>query len=82
MTTSIPTVNQSSIAKDIEKPQKKIFHKYGSIDTSSVNNQLWLMRLPPKLASAFKDVPEGTLLGTLTFTKDTSGLEKTKKKKN
>jgi len=78
MTTSIPTVNQTTITTVTKKQQRQRLQKYGSINTSSVNNQLWLLRLPPKLASAFKDVPEGTLLGTLTFTKGAPGLEKNK----
>ena len=47
------------------------FATYGTLDTSSVQSQLWLSRLPPKLATAWNDAPEGTVLGTLTFTKGT-----------
>lgn len=44
---------------------------YGKVDASQVSKQLWLARLPPKLAQLFDEQPEGTLLGHLTFTKGT-----------
>ena len=40
---------------------------YGAIHASS--SDLWMIRLPNRLASAWEDAPEGTVLGTLTFTK-------------
>lgn len=40
---------------------------YGTINASS--SDLWMIRLPNRLASAWEDAPEGTVLGTLTFTK-------------
>ncbi|KAL7543455.1 hypothetical protein ACHAXR_012730 [Thalassiosira sp. AJA248-18] len=40
---------------------------YGAINASS--SDLWMIRLPNRLASAWEDAPEGTVLGTLTFTK-------------
>lgn len=42
---------------------------YGAIDVSAVSTSMWMARIPPKLATAWKDAPEGTVLGTLTFTK-------------
>jgi len=30
---------------------------------------MWMAHIPPKLASVWNDAPEGTILGTLTFTK-------------
>lgn len=33
------------------------------------SSELWMIRLPNRLASAWEDAPEGTVLGTLTFTK-------------
>lgn len=44
---------------------------YGKLDTKDASQQLWLARLPPKLAKLWDDAPEGTLLGHLTFTKGT-----------
>jgi Transcription initiation factor IIF, small subunit (RAP30) len=44
---------------------------YGKIDSSNVSKQLWLARLPPKLAEVWDQAPEGTLLGHLVFTKGT-----------
>ena len=40
---------------------------YGAINASS--SDLWMLRLPNRLASAWDEAPEGTVLGTLTFTK-------------
>ncbi len=40
---------------------------YGAIYASS--SDLWMLKLPHRLASAWDDAPEGTVLGTLTFTK-------------
>mmetsp|Transcript_5307 Transcript_5307/g.7907 ORF Transcript_5307/g.7907 Transcript_5307/m.7907 type:complete len:310 (-) Transcript_5307:69-998(-) len=42
---------------------------YGTIDASDVNTQIWMARVPPKLAAVWADAPEGAVLGTLTFTK-------------
>mmetsp|Transcript_7560 Transcript_7560/g.10268 ORF Transcript_7560/g.10268 Transcript_7560/m.10268 type:complete len:320 (-) Transcript_7560:201-1160(-) len=42
---------------------------YGTIDGSDVSKQIWMARVPPKLSAAWADAPEGTVLGTLTFTK-------------
>lgn len=40
---------------------------YGAINASSSDH--WMIRLPNRLASAWEDAPEGTVLGTLSFTK-------------
>lgn len=40
---------------------------YGAISASS--SDLWMIRLPNRLAAAWEDAPEGTVLGTLTYTK-------------
>lgn len=40
---------------------------YGAINAST--SEQWMIRLPNRLASAWEDAPEGTVLGTLTFTK-------------
>ena len=40
---------------------------YGAINAST--SEQWMIRLPNRLASAWEDAPEGTMLGTLTFTK-------------
>lgn len=55
---------------------------YGAIDASF--SDLWMLRLPNRLASAWEDAPEGTDLGTLTFTKgggSTSGAPPAKRAK-
>jgi len=54
-----------------KKQQNQLGHTYGKILTSSVDSQLWLTRLPTNLATLWDEAPEGTLLGTLTFTKGT-----------
>lgn len=40
---------------------------YGVINASTTDH--WMIRLPNRLASAWEEVPEGTVLGNLTFTK-------------
>lgn len=54
-----------------QKQQSNLRNTYGKINTSAVDSQLWLTRLPQNLATLWDEVPEGTLLGTLTFTKGT-----------
>ena len=53
------------------KASKAASKQYGKVDTSQAHKQLWLARLPPKLAQLWDEQPEGTLLGHLTFTKGT-----------
>ncbi len=50
---------------------------YGKYDPSHVKDQYWLARLPPKLFELWEEIPEGTLLGHLTFTKGTPAPSKT-----
>mmetsp|Transcript_14862 Transcript_14862/g.21266 ORF Transcript_14862/g.21266 Transcript_14862/m.21266 type:complete len:325 (-) Transcript_14862:91-1065(-) len=45
------------------------FLEYGAVDQSTLHTQMWLSKIPPKLASVWDGAPEGTFLGTLTFTK-------------
>ena len=59
---------------------KKSIDLYGKVDASHVDNQLWLARLPKNLATLWEDLPEGTLLGHLTYTKGTP-ITKPKKRK-
>ena len=44
---------------------------YGAIHASAADH--WMIKLPNRLASAWEDAPEGSVLGTLTFTKGGSG---------
>lgn len=37
--------------------------------THTQQRQLWMSKLPTRLMNAWEDVPEGTILGTLSFTK-------------
>jgi len=48
---------------------EKVESPYGSIDTSGLSKQMWLVLIPTKLSDAWANVPEGTTLGTLTFTR-------------
>lgn len=41
----------------------------GKTSIESVDNDVWMVRVPAKLASVWKDVPEGTVLGELVFKK-------------
>lgn len=40
---------------------------YGALRAST--SDLWMLKLPKALATAWEDLPEGSVLGTLTFTK-------------
>jgi transcription initiation factor TFIIF subunit beta len=74
MTSTNSNTNQT------DTPKKSLVELYGKVDASSVDNQLWLARLPKNLATLWDDLPEGTLLGHLTFTKGTP-IVKPKKRK-
>lgn len=49
--------------------KKASAESYGAIDATQVNNEVWMVRMPPKLAHAFLEAKEGTVLGELVFTK-------------
>ena len=57
------------MADDDEDNNKVTAHTYGALDTSSVHNECWLIRIPPSLAHVWNKAPEGTVLGDLVFTK-------------
>jgi hypothetical protein len=40
---------------------------YGALQAAS--SDMWMIRLPNRLATAWEDAPEGSVLGTLTFTR-------------
>jgi TFIIF, beta subunit HTH domain/TFIIF, beta subunit N-terminus len=43
---------------------------YGRLQgTESIGKECWLLRIPPTLAKAFEECPEGTVLGELVFRK-------------
>jgi len=63
--------NNLNPSRQQKKQQNTLIHTYGKIITSSVDSQLWLTRLPTNLATFWEEAPEGTHLGTLTFTKGT-----------
>lgn len=42
---------------------------YGNVKVSDVDKECWMLRLPPKLAEAWDQSPEGTVLGELVFRK-------------
>lgn len=47
---------------------------YSLIENNNVNQQMWMAHIPSKLASVWNDAAEGTVLGTLTFTKGGGGI--------
>lgn len=53
---------------------------YGAVHASK--SDLWMLKLPKALATAWEEAPEGTVLGTLTFTKGggTSGPQAKRQK--
>ena len=42
---------------------------YGTVKIGNVDKECWMLRVPPKLAEAWEQVPEGTVLGELVFRK-------------
>jgi hypothetical protein len=49
--------------------EKVTADSYGKVDLSNKSNECWMLRIPPTLAAAWEDVPEGTVLGELVFRK-------------
>ena len=45
---------------------------YGAVQAST--SDMWMIRLPNRLATAWDDAPEGSVLGTLTITKGGGGI--------
>mmetsp|Transcript_24038 Transcript_24038/g.56725 ORF Transcript_24038/g.56725 Transcript_24038/m.56725 type:complete len:323 (+) Transcript_24038:67-1035(+) len=44
-------------------------NSYGNLNLFESGKECWMIRIPPKLASAWEDCPEGTVLGELVFRK-------------
>lgn len=44
-------------------------NSYGNLNLVESGKECWMIRVPPKLASAWEDCPEGTVLGELVFRK-------------
>lgn len=44
-------------------------NSYGNLNVVESGKESWMIRVPPKLASAWEDCPEGTVLGELVFRK-------------
>lgn len=42
---------------------------YGNVKVSEADKECWMLRVPPKLAQAWENMPEGTVLGELVFRK-------------
>jgi transcription initiation factor TFIIF subunit beta len=62
---SSPSANGSA-----SSPKKKTSaESYGAVDATHVNNEVWMVRMPPKLAQVWTEAEEGTVLGELVFTK-------------
>lgn len=65
-THSLHNNNNNNMAEDkAEDPLLKL----GVIDSTCLKNDVWLIRIPTKLAAIWKDAPEGTDLGELIFKK-------------
>mmetsp|Transcript_12314 Transcript_12314/g.27752 ORF Transcript_12314/g.27752 Transcript_12314/m.27752 type:complete len:321 (+) Transcript_12314:270-1232(+) len=55
--------------EDQETEERLTAESYGALDTSMVEEQCWLVRVPQKLSEAWDQMPEGSDLGELVFTK-------------
>lgn len=56
-----------------EKSPGVTAESYGAVDVCT--DDVWLLRIPPKLAQAFEAAPEGSVLGDLVFTKGGVGKD-------
>jgi hypothetical protein len=56
-----------------KEPERVTAESYGSLDTTNVTDECWLIRVPNKLYEQWKDLPEGTDLGELVFSKGGGG---------
>jgi hypothetical protein len=50
-------------------------HTYGALDTSRVDDECWMIRIPSKVAELWERAEEGTNLGELVFTKGGDNLK-------
>lgn len=66
---SASAANTNGAANNDASERTVTAETYGVVDASKVNNEVWMVRMPPKLASVWNDAPEGALLGELVFTK-------------
>lgn len=54
---------------DPEEEERLTADSYGSLETTHVSEDCWMIRVPPKLAQAWEAMPEGSDLGELVFVK-------------
>mmetsp|Transcript_11207 Transcript_11207/g.16129 ORF Transcript_11207/g.16129 Transcript_11207/m.16129 type:complete len:319 (-) Transcript_11207:50-1006(-) len=59
----------NNTTKQPAKSSKRLTENFAKVDTSSIDKQMWLVKVPHTLATAWRSAPEGTLVGQLTFTK-------------
>ncbi|OEU14721.1 hypothetical protein FRACYDRAFT_209461 [Fragilariopsis cylindrus CCMP1102] len=58
---------------DNESIDKVTANSYGNLDLVDSEKECWMIRIPPKLASAWEDCPPGSVLGELVFRKGEKG---------
>lgn len=66
---SSPEASAINNDNDNESNNKVTANSYGNLDITESGKECWMLRIPPKLASAWEDCPEGTVLGELVFRK-------------
>jgi len=59
-------INNGNNNESINKVTAK---SYGNLDSAESGKECWMIRIPPKLASAWEDCPPGSILGELVFRK-------------
>jgi hypothetical protein len=52
-----------------EESDKVTADSYGNVKVDAVKDECWMLRVPAKLAEAWQQAPEGTVLGELVFRK-------------
>eukprot|EP00934_Nitzschia_sp_Nitz4_P007721 Nitzschia sp. Nitz4//scaffold142_size57810//25217//26086//NITZ4_006495-RA/size57810-processed-gene-0.47-mRNA-1//1//CDS//3329536388//7711//frame0 len=57
------------MASKEENGDKVTADSYGSVQITDTDKECWMLRVPPRLAEAWAQQPEGTVLGELVFRK-------------
>mmetsp|Transcript_21874 Transcript_21874/g.46154 ORF Transcript_21874/g.46154 Transcript_21874/m.46154 type:complete len:332 (-) Transcript_21874:448-1443(-) len=63
------STTENSAIKNDKNNSKVTANSYGNLDVVESGKECWMLRIPPNLASAWEDCPNGTVLGELVFRK-------------
>jgi TFIIF, beta subunit HTH domain len=63
------TNKNSNSSKNDEMNEGLTVHSYGAVNVEHIEDECWLIRIPPSVAELWEKTKEGTYLGDLSFTK-------------